>query len=80
MKKLQGDHIQELYNKLDKSDSGIREILFNQKMVNSKFDTHYEKVMEHNKNITMWSIIETVLMASILFVQLFYIKSQIENV
>ena len=33
-----------MFNNLDKTLSGVREIQFNQKMVNSKFDTHYEKV------------------------------------
>ena len=79
MKKLKGDHIQDLYNELDKTESGVREIQFNQKMVNSKFDTHYEKVLQHNRNISFWSIVETLLMASILIFQLFYIKSQVDS-
>ena len=79
MKKLKGDHIQDLYNELDKTESGVREIHFNQKMVNSKFDTHYEKVLQHNRNISFWSIVETLLMASILIFQLFYIKSQVDS-
>ena len=79
MKKLKGDHIQDIYNQLEKTHAGIREIHFNQKMVNSKFDTHYEKVLDHNKNISFWSIIETLLMASILIFQLFYIKSQVDS-
>ena len=79
MKKLKGDHIQDLYNELDKTESGVREIHFNQKMVNSKFDTHYEKVLDHNRNISFWSIVETLLMASILIFQLFYIKSQVDS-
>lgn len=79
MKKLKGDHLQELYNDLEKTVSGIREIQFNQKMVNSKFDTHYEKVLEHNRNISFWSIVETLLMAVILIFQLFYIKSQVDS-
>jgi len=79
MKKLKGNHIQDLYNELERTVSGIREISFNQKMVNSKFDTHYDKVLEHNKNITFWSIVETLLMAGILIFQLFYIKSQVDN-
>ena len=63
---------------MDKTLSGVREIQFNQKMVNSKFDTHYEKVLEHNRNISFWSIDESLLMAVILIFQLFYIKSQVE--
>jgi hypothetical protein len=79
MKKLKGDHVQELYNQLDKTESGIREIVFSQKMANNLFDSHYNKVLEHNKNISFWSIVETLLMAVILIFQLFYIKSQVDK-
>ena len=78
MKKLKGDHLEQIYQELDKTVLGIREIHFNQKMVNSKFDTHYELVLEHNKNISFWSIVETLLMAAILIFQLFYIKSEVD--
>jgi hypothetical protein len=79
MKKLKTNHVEKLYNQLSTTESGIREIVFNQKMANNIFDSHYDKVLEHNKNISFWSIVETLLMGFILLFQLFYIKSQVEN-
>ncbi len=79
MKNLNMDHIQKLFYDVDIVHNGIREIHFNQKMLNRKFEAHFDKTIQHNKNITFWSILETTLMSGILLIQLFYIKYQVEN-
>ena len=78
MKGVSTDHLTNLFTDVERVNNGIREIHFNQKMLNRKFETHYESTKKHNKNITFWSMLETGVMSVILLFQLFYIKSLIE--
>lgn len=79
MKGVSTDHLTNLLSDVERVNNGIREIHFNQKMLNRKFETHYDTTNKHNKNITFWSMLETGLMSAILIVQLFYIKSLVEQ-
>lgn len=79
MKGVSSDHITNILNDVERVDNGIGEIHFNQKMLNRKFENHYDTTNKHNKNITFWSMLETGLMSAILFIQLFYIKSLVEQ-
>jgi len=79
MKGLTPDHLTNLFADVERVGNGIREIHFNQKMLNRKFESHYHSTEKHNKNITFWSMLETGLMSLILISQLFYIKSLIEQ-
>jgi len=79
MKGVSSDHITNILSDVERVNNGIREIHFNQKMLNRKFETHYDSTNKHNKNITFWSLLETGLMSAILMIQLFYIKSLVEQ-
>jgi hypothetical protein len=79
MKGVSSDHITNILSDVERVNNGIREIHFNQKMLNRKFETHYDSTNKHNKNITFWSMLETGLMSAILMIQLFYIKSLVEQ-
>ncbi len=79
MKGVSSDNISNMLSDVERVDNGINEIQFNQKMLNRKFETHYEDTIKHNKNITFWSMLETGLMSAILIIQLFYIKSLVEQ-
>ena len=78
MKGVSTDHLVNLFTDVELVNNGIREIHFNQKMLNRKFETHYESTKKHNKNITFWSMLETGVMSAILLFQLCYIKTLIE--
>jgi len=63
-------------------DKRVKEVFFNEKMHIRKFEGHVESNLfiiaatkEHNKNIVMFSLIETGIMITILIIQMFYIKS-----
>ncbi len=79
MKGLNADHLTNLYKDVDSINDGIREIHFNQKMLNRKFESHYDSTKKHNRNITFWSILETGLISIILISQLLYIKSLLDH-
>lgn len=79
MKGVSTDHLTSVLSDVERVNNGIREISFNQKMLNNKFETHYDNTNKHNKNITFWSMLETGVMSVILVVQLFYIKSLVEQ-
>jgi len=79
MKGVSTDHLTTLLSDIEKLNIGVREIHFNQKMLNRKFESHYETTNKHNKNITFWSMLETGMMSAILIIQLFYIKSLVEH-
>lgn len=64
---------------IEQVKGGMTEIHFNQKMLNRKFESHYQSTKKHNRNITFYSILETVMMSIILLVQLYYIKNLIEK-
>jgi len=78
MKGVSTDHLSNIFKDVDIINNGIREIHFNQKMLNRKFESHYDSTKKHNHNITFWSMLETGLMSFILIIQLFYIKSLVE--
>lgn len=79
MKGVSTDHLTNIQNDVERVYNGFREIHFNQKMLNRKFETHYDTTNKHNKNITFWSMLETGMMSAILIIQLFYIKSLVEQ-
>ena len=79
MKGVSTDHLSIVLSDVERVNNGIREIQFNQKMLNRKFESHYDSTNKHNKNITFWSMLETGVMSVILVIQLFYIKSLVEQ-
>jgi len=72
---LKTEHVSGLNARINNIDKKIKDVHFNQKMMVRKFEGHYETTRSHNKNIVMFSLLESGIMITILLVQMFYIKS-----
>lgn len=75
---LSVDHLDKLYNQLIRVSSKLDEVRVTEQLVTKKKESHYELSTKHNKNIVMYSIIETAVMIFIFFMQMLYIRNLVK--
>jgi hypothetical protein len=78
-KKIQLDNLQGIYETLSKADLKMKDIHFNQQMLNRKAENHFNSTKAHNTDITQFTFIETTIMVMILVFQFFYIRNLTEK-
>jgi hypothetical protein len=71
---LSHELLKKVWDKIKVINRNIKSSRFTARMLNKKYDAHYDITLKHNRHIVMFSIIETSLMILIFFLQLFYIK------
>ncbi len=76
---LDVDHLTNFYYNVTNIEKDLAKLEFAQKMIIQKKEGHFEQMIGHNKQIAIFSIIEAAVMAVILVIQLFYIKSLISK-
>jgi hypothetical protein len=76
---LKAENIQPLEAQVVSVFNKFKEVKFNQQMMTRRMKNHYENTRNHNFNIKVFSMIETILILGIIVGQFLYIKKLIQE-